>query len=86
MKDAQTDDRVGDLLEVMGTVTREQLADAGFVSSSADGANEQPIGPQRATNVVFDVDQLALQELPVGQKRAHLLHVDVLDMDSPVIG
>jgi hypothetical protein len=28
MKQTQTDDRVGDLLEVMGTVTREQLADA----------------------------------------------------------
>jgi hypothetical protein len=34
--------------------------------------------------MVFDVDQLALQELPVGQKRPHLLHVDVLEVNGAV--
>lgn len=40
------------------------------------------MSPQRATNVVFEVDQFALEQLPIGQQRAHLLHVDTLDMDG----
>jgi hypothetical protein len=34
--------------------------------------------------VVFNVDQLALEQLPIGQQRAHLLHVDVLDVNGAV--
>jgi hypothetical protein len=60
----------------------EQLADARFLTASANRSNQQSIGPERATNVVFNVDQFALEELPVGQQRAHLLHLDVLDMDG----
>ena len=62
----------------------DQLADPCFVVPAADGANQQTVSPQRATNMVFEVDQLALEELPVGQQRAHLLHLDILDMDRAV--
>jgi hypothetical protein len=41
MKQAKTDDRVGDLLEVMGAVTREQLADA--VAKQKEG-DPRPLG------------------------------------------
>jgi hypothetical protein len=50
----------------------DQLVDAGFVGTSGDGSDEQPIGPQRTTNMVFEVDQLAFEQLPVGQQCAHL--------------
>jgi hypothetical protein len=49
--------------------------------SSTNGSHQQAIRSQRATNAIFDVDQPALEELPVGQKRAHFLLVDVLDMN-----
>jgi len=34
--------------------------------------------------MVFDIDQFALEQLPAGQQRAHLLHVDILDVDGTV--
>ncbi len=62
----------------------DQLAHAGFVGTARDGSNQQPIRPQRTTNVVFEVDQFALEQLPAGQQRAHLLHVDGLDMNGAI--
>lgn len=41
MKHAQSDDRVGDLLEVMGAITREQLADAVGKQKAGDA---RPLG------------------------------------------
>jgi hypothetical protein len=41
MKQAQTDDRVGDLLEGTGAVTREQLADAAAKQRAGDA---RPLG------------------------------------------
>ncbi len=60
----------------------DQLAHAGIVATSTNGSDKQSVGSQRATNVVLDADQLALQELAVGQKRAHFLHLDILHMDG----
>lgn len=44
----------------------DQLADSRFVSPAADCSNHQTASPKRTTNVVFNIDQLALEELPVG--------------------
>jgi hypothetical protein len=38
---------------------------------------------ERAANAVLDVDQFSFQELPVHQKCAHLLHIDILHMRGP---
>ncbi|MFB9264470.1 hypothetical protein ACFFWD_15020 [Bradyrhizobium erythrophlei] len=65
-------------------IALEQLANACFVSAPGDCSDQQTIGLQRPANVILDVDQLALEKLPVGQQCAHLLHVDVLDMGSAI--
>ena len=46
----------------------EELPDACFVAPTTNGSHQQAIRPQRAANVILNVDQLALEELPVGQK------------------
>jgi hypothetical protein len=60
----------------------DQLSDPRFEAASSDRSNQQSVGSQRSANVIFDIDQFALQKLAVSQKRAHLLHLDVLYMDS----
>ena len=67
-----------------GIAMLDQLADPGFVTPAGDGANQQSIGPQHTANMVFDVNQLALEEFPVGQQSAHPLHFDVLNMGRAV--
>ncbi|MEH2545188.1 hypothetical protein V1283_001833 [Bradyrhizobium sp. AZCC 2262] len=37
-------------------------------SPATNASHQQPIRSQRAANVILDVDQLALEEFPVGQK------------------
>ena len=39
----------------------KQPADTSFVTDPANRFDQQPISPEPATNVFFDVDQLALQ-------------------------
>ena len=51
----------------------EQLADPCFIAPAVDGSNQQAVGPERATNVVLDVDQFALQKLPISTTVAYLL-------------
>jgi hypothetical protein len=46
----------------------EELPDACIVAPTTNGSNQQALRSQRATNVIRDVDQFALEELPVGQK------------------
>jgi hypothetical protein len=58
----------------------DQLADACIVLATTDGPDKQSVGSERATNVVLDVDQLALRKFSIGQERAHLPHLDILNM------
>lgn len=46
----------------------EELPDAGFVASATNRSHQQTISPQHAANVILDVDQLALEKVPVRQK------------------
>lgn len=62
----------------------EQLPDPGFVTQLGRPLPSAAVSPERATNVILDVDQLALEQLPVGQNRAHFLHIDILDVDGAV--
>ena len=79
MKQVRTDDRVGDLLEVMGAVTREHLADAVARQKAGD---PRPLGALLIALGYVNPRDVELALMRQQARRGHLKHdegIRVLD-------